>query len=308
MPFAWVLRRSPKGGGGGGGRGSTHTGSGHAASPSRGKSGKGSTVVVVGAGSSPHYSSGNGGLGSEQGGLPLWMWILIGVGAVILVLFVSALIYHHVKERRLAALHNRKASTRRVLWNATKVALFLWIFIGLAKCCCGSKRGNKAGSPAYRQIDNAADLTGSNNNNNNNNMANAWYNAAPGTMSAAVAKHSQAYGDGGTGFRPSEQFEPLTSAGGAARVTGYPPPYTPNSAYQYPPTAYAHTAGFPSTVPVVAEPQYLPAPMPVPAPAPAPAAAPIARQQAQYGATPSMRPVPSTSATYIPGQDAYPLQ
>ncbi len=196
--------RSPRGGGGSGHRGSSSSSSGSSAgSSSAGHSSSSTTtsssaskVVVVG-------TTFHGGVthGGSKVHLPAWEWVVIIVTVVVGLLFLGSLWaylssgtyvptphtlrtlprltnYENKKERARARRTGSKVRIGYVLWKAVEVALFLWIFTQLYKCCCRARhRGSGSGS-SYSQIGNDR----SNNNNkgaalttNNNNH---WYSSA----------------------------------------------------------------------------------------------------------------------------------
>ncbi|OIW31184.1 hypothetical protein CONLIGDRAFT_304832 [Coniochaeta ligniaria NRRL 30616] len=208
--------RSPRGGGGKSGGSSKSSGSkggkgksGSGSSSSGGSSSKsgsgssssggGTTVVVVGGGSSyNNYHGGSGYIGS----LPTWAVVLIIWASLILTLFLCALLYYCLKERKRSKKEGHSPRIKHALWNAVKVAFFIWLAIKIWKCCCGRSRHKKNGtkSGTYAKIDEDGQQGGG-----------AWYGAS---TTPAVTDTPTAYGAGGAGYAPAEsKYEPMGYTG-----------------------------------------------------------------------------------------------
>ncbi|KAH8908040.1 hypothetical protein BR93DRAFT_967894 [Coniochaeta sp. PMI_546] len=223
--------RSPRGGGGkSGGSGSSSSGSsggssksGSGSSSSGGSSSKsgsgsssssgGTTVVVVGGGSS--YNNYHGGGGGYIGSLPTWAVVLIIWFSLLLTLFLCALLYYCLKERKRSRKEGHNPRIKHALWNAIKVAFFIWLAIKIWQCCCGRSRHKKNGtkSGSYAKIDEDGQQGGD-----------AWYGAS---TAPAVADAPTAYGVGGTGYAPAQsKYEPMgyTGASIAASPLNSPDP------------------------------------------------------------------------------------
>lgn len=106
-------------------------------------------------------------------------------------------------ERKRSKKEGHSPRIKHALWNAVKVAFFVWLAIKIWKCCCGrcrcKKNGTKSGT--YAKIDEDGQQGGD-----------AWYGASTTTPAAADAP--TAYGAGGTGYAPAEsKYEPMGYAG-----------------------------------------------------------------------------------------------
>lgn len=249
--------RSPRGGGGGGsgggGGGSSGGGGGGgrggASSSSSSKSGGGSSSTSTSSsGSGSGTKSGSSGSSSKSGGstvviyntgygpygsllIPVWAIVLLVIIAIMILVFLSALVYYYGKEKKTG----QKTRHGHVWWKAFTIPTLLFIPIKLYKHyqkrkADGSLTSTLLNAPAYTKIE-------------------PDHYAAPAT----TANASASYGDGGTGYNGAlapgkyDHHRLSTTTLGSTSTTPEPLPY------------------------VAAPPPYTSAPPPLPGQAPAPA-------------------------------------
>ncbi|ERS97345.1 hypothetical protein HMPREF1624_06677 [Sporothrix schenckii ATCC 58251] len=248
--------------------------------------------------------------------VPIWGWVLIGVGAGLVLAFVVSFFFNALHERRAAHSENRKPSYGRAALNGLKVALFFWVFAAIAqgvRSVLG--RGKKASATtSYSKVV----PTGANYDNKDARSSRSYNSSmAYGGNSGISDDHdlddvsqepwsSAAYGDGGSGHAAqsghrytasNEKYEPYSSGAaiGTAATTnttttavsvGSPAnvPYSPNSAY-----TSVSAGNLPPAVHIT------PAVSPLATPLPTPAAV---TEPLMGSSTPS--------ATYVPGHDERP--
>ncbi|KAB5547286.1 hypothetical protein GE09DRAFT_206713 [Coniochaeta sp. 2T2.1] len=256
--------RTPRGGGGKGGKGKGGKGksdkgkSGSGSSSSSGSSsgssggsssksgsgssskssGGGTTVVVVGSGTGYHHHGGGGYIGN----LPTWAVVLIIWASLIVTLFLCALLYYILKERKRSKQEGQSPRIKHALWKATKAALLIWLATKIWKSCCARGRHKKGGAKAgtYAKIDEDSQQGG----------GDIWYGSS---TTPAVTDSATAYGAGGKGSAsPAEgRYEPF-SYQGASCVHAAPPgpdmgPPPVSSTSSPPPDSGTTTATTPPT-------------------------------------------------------------
>ncbi|KAI0130252.1 hypothetical protein BJ170DRAFT_307743 [Xylariales sp. AK1849] len=210
MRHPGISRRSPKGGGGsspfhgGSSSGSPSSQGGDGSSSSSSSSsrpGPGSSSSSYHGGSSYKgsgvYSSGSHSSSSVH--LPWWAVLLIVWGSLTVCLFIGALIYYGLKERK----RDKDWRKRCALWKAFCVASGLWFFIWLFKLHRGKKRKSEK---SYTKIEEGHSSGNS-----------ACYGAPAGPVDALHVRCGTGYvqpaGIVGARYEPMDYSGPAVTAG-----------------------------------------------------------------------------------------------
>ncbi|KAL1900623.1 hypothetical protein Sste5346_002348 [Sporothrix stenoceras] len=246
--------------------------------------------------------------------VPIWAWVLVGIGAALVAAFVLSTLFNALHERRLARAENRKPRYARAALAGLKFALFFWVFAAIAngvRSVLG--RGKKASATtSYEKIDRNLD------NKDRDARSSRSFNGRTyddsmsyggGNSDDTINEEpwsSAAYGDGGSGqagrsghqySHSNEKYEPyssgaaigtaVTGSGTTAVSVGPAAPYSPNSAFTNTTATSSHVPPPVHITPSVS-------PMATPLPTPAAVTEPLMSSAAP-------------SATYVPGQDSRPM-